>query len=63
LGLAERASDLATTRRTLRARLLASPLLDHAGVTRDLEAAYREMWRSWCATLRPREPAVALHAP
>jgi protein O-GlcNAc transferase len=64
LGLAERSSELATTRCNLRARLLASPLLDHAGVTRDLEAAYREMWRTWCATLRPREPAaLALHAP
>ena len=37
-------------RRELRAELSASPLLDHAGVTRELEAAYRDMWRRWCAS-------------
>jgi predicted O-linked N-acetylglucosamine transferase (SPINDLY family) len=35
-------------RRELRAGLAASPLLDHRGVTRELEAAYRGMWRRWC---------------
>jgi len=41
---------LALTRRSLRQRLQASPLLDHRGVTRELEAAYRGMWRRWCAS-------------
>jgi predicted O-linked N-acetylglucosamine transferase (SPINDLY family) len=34
---------LARARSELRERLAASPLLDHAGVTRELEAAYRQM--------------------
>ena len=41
-------AGLASTRRTLRTRLEASPLLDHRGVTRELEAAYRGMWHRWC---------------
>lgn len=46
-----RARDVAAVtalRRSLRARLRASPLADQAGFTRDLEAAYRGMWREWC---------------
>ena len=42
-----RASDVASLvalRRTLRARLQASPLTDTARFTRDLETAYRQMW-------------------
>ncbi len=40
---------LARLRATLRERLRASPLLDAAGFTRDLEALYRAAWRKWCA--------------
>jgi predicted O-linked N-acetylglucosamine transferase (SPINDLY family) len=32
----------------LRSRLLASPLLDHAGFSRGLEARCRSAWRAWC---------------
>ena len=39
---------LAALRRRLRADMAASPLCDSAGLTRDLEAAYRDMWRAWC---------------
>jgi predicted O-linked N-acetylglucosamine transferase (SPINDLY family) len=44
----ELASDrtrLAALRRELPLRLAASPLLDHRGFTRELEAAFRSMWR------------------
>lgn len=40
---------LANLRATLRARLLASPLMDEAGFTKDLETLYRQMWRNYCA--------------
>jgi protein O-GlcNAc transferase len=43
------ASMLADLRRTLRARLQASPLMDEAGFTQDLERAFRRMWRDYCA--------------
>ncbi|MAE64859.1 MAG: hypothetical protein CMJ18_11375 [Phycisphaeraceae bacterium] len=40
---------LATLRRTLRDRMMASPLGDGVTVTRSIEDAYRTMWRTWCA--------------
>jgi len=47
-----RASDLAglaELRAALRARMLRASLTDAQAVTRDLEEAYRRMWRRWCA--------------
>ena len=41
---------LAEVRRGMRERLLASPLLDHVGYTRELEAKYREVWQTWCVS-------------
>jgi predicted O-linked N-acetylglucosamine transferase (SPINDLY family) len=49
-ALAEDKPALARQRAGLRARLQASPLLDHRGVTCELEDAYRQMWRTWCAS-------------
>ena len=49
LRLAGDREALVQARGGLRQTLRESPLLDHRGVTRDLEAAYREMWRRWCA--------------
>jgi predicted O-linked N-acetylglucosamine transferase (SPINDLY family) len=40
---------LAQLRATLRGRLRASPLMDEAEFARDMEQAYRVMWRTWCA--------------
>jgi predicted O-linked N-acetylglucosamine transferase (SPINDLY family) len=49
------ASDLANDRNRLRAlrhnlrdKVVASPLMDQARFTRNIEAAYRDMWRKWC---------------
>jgi predicted O-linked N-acetylglucosamine transferase (SPINDLY family) len=47
--LAGNAEKLKHLRLTLRDRMAASPLLDFAGFTRNLEAAYRQMWIDWCA--------------
>jgi protein O-GlcNAc transferase len=41
---------LAGIRAGMRDRLKASPLLDGAGYTRKLEAAYRRVWATWCQT-------------
>jgi protein O-GlcNAc transferase len=37
-------------RATLRGRLAESSIQDEAGFTRNLERAYREVWRRWCRT-------------
>jgi predicted O-linked N-acetylglucosamine transferase (SPINDLY family) len=45
------ASDLpalAATRANMRANMQSTPLMDAPRFARDLEAAYREMWRHWC---------------
>ena len=41
-------SLLTRIRAELRDRMRESPLCDAHGFTRDLEAAYRVMWRAWC---------------
>ena len=64
-GLAADLPRLATIRRELRPRLQASPLGDVPAFTRDLEAAYRDLWRNWTRSqesgarlvLRSPEPA------
>ena len=48
VALASDLPHLAALRAGLRDRLLNSPLCDGPGFTRDLEAAYRRMWQTWC---------------
>lgn len=47
--LAADRARLAALRAGLRGRLEQSPLMDAPGCARDLERAYREAWRAWCA--------------
>lgn len=46
--LAKDLPRLSELRRTLRARMEQSPLMDAAKFARSIEAAYREMWHAWC---------------
>jgi protein O-GlcNAc transferase len=36
------------TRRDLRKRVIESRMMDHARFARDMEDAFRGMWRVWC---------------
>ena len=40
---------LVELRGILRQRMQASPLMDAPRFARNVEAAYRQMWRNWCA--------------
>jgi protein O-GlcNAc transferase len=41
-------TKLSELRAGLRARMESSPLTDQAKFTKDIESAYREIWRDWC---------------
>lgn len=43
---------IARSRQGLRERMRASPLMDEARFARDMEALYRQMWRTWCTTMK-----------
>jgi predicted O-linked N-acetylglucosamine transferase (SPINDLY family) len=49
--VADLAADLprlAELRATLRQRMMQSPLMDAPRFTKNMESAYRQMWRNWC---------------
>jgi len=48
-GLMRDGAGLAALRRELRPRLESSPVMNARASARDLEAAFRQMWRTWCA--------------
>jgi predicted O-linked N-acetylglucosamine transferase (SPINDLY family) len=48
--LARQTDSLAQIRASLRTRLLNSPMMDYAGYVKQLEQAYRRMWRDYCGT-------------
>src|SRR6266571_3185083 len=47
---AEDRETIAELRRTLRGRMRTSPLMDELRFARDVEKAYRRMWRAWCGS-------------
>jgi protein O-GlcNAc transferase len=46
--LASDLPGLATLRAGLREQMRQSPLCDGRRLAREIEAAYRDMWRTWC---------------
>ena len=50
IGWAGRRAELSAMRPEIHRRLVSSMLCDEAGLVRDLEAEYRRMWRTWCAS-------------
>jgi predicted O-linked N-acetylglucosamine transferase (SPINDLY family) len=44
---------LAQLRATLRQRMASSPLMDAPQFSRDVESAYRRMWKTWCGVPVP----------
>ena len=57
-SLANDLPRLAHLRATLRDRMKASPFMDGPRFARNVEHAYREMWRAWCAK-KPQHPDAA----
>ncbi len=54
VALAGDRDALADLRAGLRARMAASPLLDHQAMAQAVEAAYRDIWSRWCEGVNGR---------
>jgi predicted O-linked N-acetylglucosamine transferase (SPINDLY family) len=52
-NLARDLPRLAALRQSLRQSLRASPLMDGPRFARNVEAAYRQMWLTWCEREKP----------
>ncbi|HEX2649780.1 MAG TPA: glycosyltransferase [Burkholderiales bacterium] len=63
VALASDAGRRARLREELRERVDRSELADAARFTRELESAYRRMWRAWCANEPARPFDVPVQAP
>jgi protein O-GlcNAc transferase len=50
LELAGNLPELCRLRSTLRQKMQRSPLMDAPRFARNIESAYRQMWRTWCAS-------------
>lgn len=61
--LARDPAPLADVRRSLRDRIRSSVAMDYTGLARYIEAAFRGMWRDWCASAPPRPPTPFDRAP
>jgi protein O-GlcNAc transferase len=48
LYLAAMVPNMPNLRRDIRQNMLSSPIMDEMGHVRDVENAYRDMWRTWC---------------
>jgi predicted O-linked N-acetylglucosamine transferase (SPINDLY family) len=53
IGLAKDPSKVSGMRSSLRERLRSSPLMDAPRFARNLESAYRQMWKCWCESSPP----------
>jgi predicted O-linked N-acetylglucosamine transferase (SPINDLY family) len=62
-GLAADLDALERLRASLRAKVAASPVCDGGTYARGIEAAYREMWRRWCAGETPTALDVPTPSP
>ena len=50
VDLAQDRNRLRSLRHNLRDRVAASPMMNQGAFARNMETAYREMWRKWCAS-------------
>jgi protein O-GlcNAc transferase len=58
-GLALDKDRLRGLRHNLRSRVANSPLMDQAAFARNIEAAYRDMWRKWCESVSGAKPSLS----